>query len=192
MVFTNLPIKELSLEAARAGGLSLTAAYFTANGVAAANNVTFWVAPSGTYSSTGGTGVANYSPTGVTPNSDLLPAQPPGFAGTYGNGPVTTASAPNLTAMRKPLGPLFIFLYNTSGVNAITLKPLAGSNPPASQASQVSKVVATVCTGAATLSVLGPFTSAELAQADGTFQFLCTGTTPAGWLLAVRADLRAS
>jgi hypothetical protein len=192
MTFTNLPIKDLSLEVARAGGLNLTAAYFAANGVAVANGVTYWVAPEGTYNSAGGTGVANYNPTGTVPNVDLMPVQPAGFAGTYGNGPETAALSPSLTALHKPRGPLFLFLYNTGGANTITLRPLAGTSVAASQKDKVALDVSTVNPATAgALSVLGPFSSAELAQLDGTYQFSCTATAPSGFIIAFRVDFRA-
>lgn len=190
MTFTNVPIKDLTLELARAGSLTDLVAYVAANGVAAAAT-TFWIAPHGTYSSTGGSGAANYDPNGVTPNSDKQPTQPAGFAGTYGNGPVTAAQAPNLTSMVKATSASILLLVsNTSGANALTVKPLGGLNPPSSQASRVTTANTVVPLGK--LGVLGPFNSAELAQADGTFQFSCTGTTPTGFVLAVRVDRRSS
>lgn len=191
MTFTFVPIKELTLELARSGGLTDLVGYVAANGVAAAAT-TYWIAPHGTYSSTGGTGTANYDPAGVTPNADKLPAQPSGFSGTFGNGPENAAIAPNLTSMVKTASKnILLLVSNTSGANSLTVTPVKGSNPPASQNDKVARDTATVVP-LGKLGVLGPFSAAELAQADGTFQFTCTGTTPTGFVLAVRLDRRSS
>lgn len=191
MTFTNLPIYEMSLESARAGGLTDLVAKVASAGVAAAAT-TYWVAGHGTYASTGGAGAANYDPNGVTPNSDKVPTQPAGFTGTYGNGPEPGALSPSLTSMLKTATQaIFILVSNTSGANSLTITPVAGKYPPAGQAGKVASNVATVVP-LGKVGVLGPFTSSELSQADGTYQFTCTGTTPTGFLLAVRVDHRSS
>jgi len=191
MTFTNVPVKDLTLELARSGGVLDLVAYVAANGVAAATS-TFWVAPHGTYSSTGGTGTSHYDPNGVTPNADLVPTQPAGFSGTFGNGPETAAIAPNLTSMVKASAEgILLLVSNTSGANAMTITPKAGNNPPAYKATNVAKDTATVVP-LGKLGLLGPFNSSELSQVDGTFQFAVTGTSPTGFLLAVRVDRRSS
>jgi len=62
MTFTNLPIHDLTMELAAARGLTDLVAYVAAHGVAAAAT-TYWVAPHGTYASSGGSGTSFYSPT---------------------------------------------------------------------------------------------------------------------------------